>query len=125
MFGVSASVSVFFLFTSLSFLCDVATGEYCIYYDSLGTKTMWCSTGCCGSYYNRACCGYSLPGAIAGGILGFIFLVGIIVTITICFCPCIWCPFNLMNRSSRAAFTKQEADGPLIAKDQRNYQAVI
>ncbi|KAK3612500.1 hypothetical protein CHS0354_024470 [Potamilus streckersoni] len=119
MFRVSSS----YIFISLSFLCDVATGEYCNYFSSTGTRTMWCSTGCCGSHYDRRCCGYSLPGAIAGGILGIILLAGTIITITICFCPCIWCPLALMKRFSRTA--KQEAGGPLITEGQQNYHAVI
>ncbi|XP_033757265.1 cysteine and tyrosine-rich protein 1-like [Pecten maximus] len=66
--------------------CAVA-GEVCsgnVYYSVWYKYTVYCEHGCCGTYYDRECCG-SLVGLIIGAVIGGIcFIGGIIFLICLC-----------------------------------------
>lgn len=73
-------------------LCFIvgALAEFCTEYDSgmwSSQRTFYCSTGCCGSYYNRHCC-WGSAGTIAGIVIGCLAGVGGIITVIVIICCC-------------------------------------
>lgn len=45
-----------------------------------------CEYECCGSYYSEYCCGYTnITGIVVGCVIGGLVLVGVVVTVCICY----------------------------------------
>ncbi|KAH3893141.1 protein shisa-4-like [Dreissena polymorpha] len=83
----------------------VEGAETCYYYNSVGQYIrLYCPySDCCGVYYNRYCCNASPTAVIVGGVLGLLFLIGIVVCIvSCCFCAC--CPVYQNRVRSRGVY---------------------
>ncbi|OWF49546.1 cysteine and tyrosine-rich protein 1-like [Mizuhopecten yessoensis] len=82
-----ASRTYCFLATVLFKLITVTKAEICYYgsYYTYFTSHYYCSTGCCGYYYNRLCCDNTNTGQIVGYVFGAMLLVGFLgVVIFLC-----------------------------------------
>ncbi|KAH3893156.1 uncharacterized protein LOC127867608 [Dreissena polymorpha] len=80
----------------------VGAGETCYYTNSIGKVIrLYCQySDCCGVNNYRYCCHTSHTAVIVGGVLGFLFLVGIAACIvSCCFCAC--CPIYQNRVRSR------------------------
>ncbi|XP_021340206.1 uncharacterized protein LOC110441410 [Mizuhopecten yessoensis] len=80
-----AYIYIFFLILFAVF--EESFSELCIsgYYSNYRYYT-YCSSGCCGSYYNEYCCSSLEVGTIAGIVIGCIFALVILVVVIICVC---------------------------------------
>ncbi|KAL3842845.1 hypothetical protein ACJMK2_020826 [Sinanodonta woodiana] len=105
-----------------SFLLELQScglGETCFYNDrsSVSMKSMYCSRGCCGDYYNQYCC-VNVPG-IVGGVIGFLFFVVIIITVSCLCCGC--CRSTRQNFAGYVFRTNRNPPMTAIAVQQPGY----
>ncbi|XP_076468594.1 uncharacterized protein LOC143299342 [Babylonia areolata] len=73
------------LFILLFYVTGTQAGEFCYKYSYYyyGSSSTYCTYGCCGSTYNKYCCGASV-GLIIGCIFAGIIAVAIIVAVVCC-----------------------------------------
>ncbi|XP_062573572.1 uncharacterized protein LOC134235450 isoform X2 [Saccostrea cucullata] len=79
-FFISAVLVAFFLS-----LTDFSHADYCLTYysNNINTYYMYCANGCCGYAHDRECCKKTNAGAIAGGVIGALTAIAVIVGIIV------------------------------------------